>query len=54
MAIDPHAVALLASTACIGILMTMSGMQKSILDWKHRRRMCPSCGRQLRSGCTCR
>jgi hypothetical protein len=54
MAPDPHAVALAASTLCVGLLMALSGMQKSVLDWKNRRRMCPSCGRRLSSGCICR
>jgi hypothetical protein len=54
MAPDPHALALFASTFCVALLMALSGMQKSVLDWKNRRRMCPSCGRRLNSGCICR
>jgi NADH pyrophosphatase NudC (nudix superfamily) len=54
MALDPHTVALFASTFCVALLMALSGMQKSVLDWKNRRRMCPSCGRRLNSGCICR
>jgi hypothetical protein len=54
MAMDPHALALVVSTLCVGVMMAFSGMQKSVLDWKNRRRLCPSCGRRLRSGCICR
>jgi hypothetical protein len=54
MAIDPHALALVVTTLCAGVLMTFSGLQKSALDWKNRRRLCPSCGRRLNSGCICR
>jgi hypothetical protein len=54
MAIDPHALALGVTTLCAGVLMTFSGMQKSVLDWKNSRRLCPSCGRRLKSGCICR
>ena len=45
---------LFASTFCVALLMTLSGIHKSLLGWKNGRRQCPSCGRQLRSGCTCR
>jgi NADH pyrophosphatase NudC (nudix superfamily) len=51
---DPHVLEAFVSTFSVALLMTLSGMQKSVLDWKNRRRHCPSCGRRLRSGCTCR
>jgi len=54
MSFDPHVFGLFASTFCVALLMTLSGIQKSLLSWKQRRRFCPSCGRQLRSGCICR
>jgi hypothetical protein len=54
MPLDPHIVGLIASTFCVALLMALSGIEKSALDWKSRRRSCPSCGRQLRSGCSCR
>jgi hypothetical protein len=53
MQLDPHMVGLLAGTVGAGLLMALAGVQKSALEWRHRRRICPSCGRQLRSGCTC-
>jgi hypothetical protein len=54
MSLSPHVFGLFASTFCVALLMTLSGIQKSLLDWKLRRRHCPSCGRLLRSGCICR
>jgi hypothetical protein len=54
MSLGPHALGLFASSFCVALLMTLSGIQKSLLGWKNRRRYCQSCGRQLRSGCTCR
>jgi hypothetical protein len=53
MVLDPHVLGLFASTVCVALLMTLSGFHKSLLGWKDVRR-CHSCGRQLRSGCTCR
>jgi hypothetical protein len=51
---DPHFTFLLVSTACVGVLMSVAGLQKSALEWKRRRRICPSCGRRLRGGhCAC-
>jgi hypothetical protein len=54
MLLAPHVLGLFASTVCVALLMTLSGIQKSTLDWKNRRRHCPSCGRRLASGCRCR
>jgi hypothetical protein len=54
MAIDPHLLILGVSTACVGYLMTVAGVQKSALEWRRRRRTCPSCGRALQRGaCRC-
>jgi NADH pyrophosphatase NudC (nudix superfamily) len=50
---DPHLAALLASTVGAGLLMSLAGVQKSALEWKRRRRICPSCGHELR-GRVCR
>jgi hypothetical protein len=54
MLLAPHVLGLFASTVCVALLMTLSGIQKSTLDWKNRRRHCPSCGRRLDSGGGCR
>ena len=52
MMLDPHMAILATSIAGVGFLMSMAGLQKSALEWKRRRRICPSCGHQLR-GRTC-
>jgi len=54
VSLGPHVLGLFASTFCVALLMTLSGIQKSLLGWKDGRRYCHSCGRRLRSGCTCR
>jgi NADH pyrophosphatase NudC (nudix superfamily) len=54
MTLQPHFVTLLASTAGVGVLMSFAGLQKSALEWKRRRRICPSCGHELRRRhCAC-
>jgi hypothetical protein len=53
MTADPHLAVLLVSTAGVGVLMSFAGLQKSALEWKRRRRICPSCGHELR-GRVCR
>jgi len=51
---DPQVTFLMASTLCVGVLMSLAGLQKSALEWKRRRRFCPSCGHQLRGRhCAC-
>ena len=53
MALDPHAAAIFATTVGAAVLMALSGIHKSGLEWRRRRRICPSCGRDLRTGCAC-
>jgi NADH pyrophosphatase NudC (nudix superfamily) len=36
-------------TSGIGYLMVLAGVHKSALEWRHRQRICPSCGRELRA-----
>ena len=51
---EPHLTILLVSTAGVGVLMSFAGLQKSALEWKRRRRICPSCGHELRRRhCAC-
>ena len=50
--LDPHTATLIAVTCGIGFLMTKSGLQKNALEWKRRRRVCPSCGREQQT-CVC-
>jgi hypothetical protein len=55
MYVDPHVVGPLILTASTGLLMALAGVGKRGLEWRHRRRICPSCGRELRGGvCACR
>jgi hypothetical protein len=35
------------ATLGAGWLMTLAGLQKSALEWRKRRRVCPSCGREI-------
>jgi hypothetical protein len=47
MTFDPHVLALAAATLGVGWMMTLAGLQKSALELKRRRRVCPSCGRHM-------
>lgn len=47
MTIDLHIVMLAILTVGIGWMMVMAGVQKSALEWRRRRRICPSCGREI-------
>jgi ribosomal protein L37AE/L43A len=43
---------LLISTTGIGFMMVKSGLVKNALEVRRRRRICPSCGREIH-GRTC-
>ena len=45
--ITPQLAALFAATTGVGFLMMTLGVQKSMLEWRARRRSCPSCGRYI-------
>ena len=45
--LDPHVITLAVATLVVGWLMTMAGLQKSALELKRRKRICPSCGRHI-------
>ena len=49
MTLDPHVVTLAAATLGAGWLMALAGIQKSALEWRRRRRICPSCGREIQA-----
>jgi hypothetical protein len=53
--LDPQMAILLASSTAVGFLMAIAGVHKSALEWRQRRRTCPSCGRQLQrdGACAC-
>jgi hypothetical protein len=45
---------LLASTTGVGYLMLTAGIEKRALEWRRRRRNCPSCGRHIHGRmCSC-
>jgi hypothetical protein len=43
----PHLATLAIATLAVGWLMTYTGLQKNALEFKRRRRTCPSCGRRI-------
>jgi NADH pyrophosphatase NudC (nudix superfamily) len=51
-ALTPQLAAVFAVTTGVGFLMLLSGVQKSLLEWRQRKRTCPSCGRRI-AGRTC-
>jgi hypothetical protein len=54
MSLDPHMVVLLLSTTAAGLLMSIAGLRKNGLERRQRRRICPSCGREVRGSiCAC-
>jgi hypothetical protein len=50
---DPQLAILFATTTGAAFLMMFAGVQKRALEWRKRRRVCPSCGRRI-DGRTCR
>jgi NADH pyrophosphatase NudC (nudix superfamily) len=53
MTFEPDLALLFATTTGAAYLMTIAGVHKRALEWRRRRRWCPSCGRQIQ-GRTCR
>jgi hypothetical protein len=47
MTINLHIAMLALLTLGIGWVMMVAGVQKSALEWRRRRRICPSCGREI-------
>jgi hypothetical protein len=47
--LDPQVMTIAMATLGAGWLMTVAGLQKSALELKKRRRVCPSCGRQIKA-----
>ena len=55
MTLAPHVITLAIATLGAGWLMALAGLQKSALEWRKRKRICPSCGRQIHArtcGCS--
>ena len=52
--LSPELVAVFATSTGVGLLMIVAGVQKSALEWRRRRRSCPSCGRVIETRrCAC-
>jgi hypothetical protein len=49
MHLDPHVAIAAVSTLGAGWLMISAGLQKSALERRRRRRVCPSCGREIQA-----
>jgi formate dehydrogenase maturation protein FdhE len=49
MHLAPHIAIAAVSTLGAAWLMITAGLQKSALERKQRRRVCPSCGRQIQA-----
>jgi formate dehydrogenase maturation protein FdhE len=47
MTFDPHVMTFAMATLGVGWLMAYAGLQKSALELKKKRRICPSCGRHI-------
>jgi hypothetical protein len=45
----PHLATMAVLTLGIGWLMMYAGLQKSALEFRKRKRVCPSCGRHIRA-----
>jgi hypothetical protein len=45
--LTPQLAVTFAISTSVGFLMVVSGLGKSMLELKRRRRACPSCGRQI-------
>jgi hypothetical protein len=42
---DPNTVVMLVLVMAVGYVMAYAGVAKNALEWKRRRRVCPTCGR---------
>jgi hypothetical protein len=47
--LNQHVMTFVVATLGVGWLMAYAGLSKSALELKRRRRVCPSCGRQITS-----
>jgi hypothetical protein len=49
MKLDAHTVALAIVSVGVGWGMMIAGLQKNAIEWRRRRRICPSCGREIQA-----
>ena len=47
MDIDPNIAIVAVVTTGIGYLMVLTGVGKSMLEWRRAARVCPGCGRAI-------
>jgi NADH pyrophosphatase NudC (nudix superfamily) len=47
MELDPNIAVVAVVTSGIGYLMVVTGIGKSMLEWRRPTRLCPGCGRTL-------
>jgi hypothetical protein len=54
MDLDPHIAIAALTTLAAAWLMVVAGLQKNALERRRRRRVCPSCGREIHARvCNC-
>ena len=54
MSLDSQTAAAVLASTSVGALMLIAGVEKHALEWRRRRRVCPSCGRQVDGrACAC-
>jgi hypothetical protein len=52
--LTPETTLLLASSTMVGVLMMRAGIEKKMLEWRRRERVCAGCGKHLsRPVCPC-
>ena len=49
MHLDPHVAIAAISSLAAGWLMITAGLQKSALERRRHKRVCPSCGREIQA-----
>ena len=49
MHLDPHVAIAAVSTLVAAWLMITAGLEKSALEHRRRKRICPSCGREIQA-----
>ena len=51
--LSPDTTLLLASTTGVGVLMMKAGIEKKMLEWRRRERLCAGCGKPLKHQPVC-
>lgn len=54
MGLNLHILILAVLSCGAGYVMIVAGLQKNVLEWRRKRRNCPTCGRELKTRvCPC-